>query len=247
MTATFPASTGSGPDPRVADLVRSGTIRVATLPPQYTRDAITGALRGWSIDLAGALGERLGTNAVPVECPGPDEVIARLVDGSADAGFLPKSPAWADAVDFSAPFMLIEFTFLVPAGSPIGAVADADRPGVRIATVRGHASTLALLPQLRCATVLAADTLDGAFALLRDGHADAFASTRPQVIAYCGRLPGARAIEDSFGAHGMTVAVAKGRAGRLAWINEFVQEATTSGLAWRAIERAGWRGVRPPG
>ena len=47
-------------DPRVADLVQAGKVRVALYLPQYTKDPVTGELRGWCVDLVRALGERLG-------------------------------------------------------------------------------------------------------------------------------------------------------------------------------------------
>jgi polar amino acid transport system substrate-binding protein len=45
------------------------------------------------------------------------------------------------------------------------------------------------------------------------------------------------------------VVVPKDRAGRLAYINEFVEEAKASGLVQQAIDHAGARGVQvaPPG
>jgi hypothetical protein len=33
-------------DPRVVDLVRAGKVRVGLFPPQYTKDPVTGELRG---------------------------------------------------------------------------------------------------------------------------------------------------------------------------------------------------------
>jgi hypothetical protein len=33
-------------DPRVADLVQTGRLRVALFPPQYTKDPVSGELRG---------------------------------------------------------------------------------------------------------------------------------------------------------------------------------------------------------
>jgi hypothetical protein len=46
--------------------------------------------------------------------------------------------------DYSHPFLQQDFTFLLPAGSSIRSVAEIDRPEVRIAVVRHHASTLSL-------------------------------------------------------------------------------------------------------
>jgi len=230
-------------DPRVSDLVRAGKVRVGMFPPQYVRSP-TGELSGWAIDLARAFGVRLGVEAIPVLYPGPDKLLEALKAGEWDAGFLVNSPAWAEVVDFSKPFLQQDFTFLVPAGSSIHGVADVDRPGVRVAVVRGHGSTLALARILKNATAITAEDLQGAFELVRDGRADAFASTRPQVLEDSLRLPGSAVLEDRYGVNYSVLSVPKGNAGRLSYVDEFLRETKASGVMRRAIERSGWRGVK---
>ena len=231
-------------DPRVADLVRAGQVRVGMFPPHYTKDAATGERQGWGIDLARALAARIGVEAKSVEYPGPDKLLEGLNAGACDTGFLVNNPAWANLVDFSQPFLQQDFTFLLPAGSSIRSVADVDRPEVRIAVVRHHGSTLTLARILKHAKMVTADTLQGAFELLRDGQADAFASTRPQVLEDSARLSGSAVLEDRYGVNFSVMAVPKGHAAQLSYINDFIHDATASGLVQRAIERAGWRGVR---
>jgi len=65
------------PDPRVADLVRAGRVRVglALLPTFATKDPVTGELRGVAIDLARALAARLGVEVLPVEYSGVATVL----------------------------------------------------------------------------------------------------------------------------------------------------------------------------
>jgi polar amino acid transport system substrate-binding protein len=230
-------------DPRIADLLQARRVRVGTLPPQYVKDPTSGELRGWAIDLTRALGARLGIEAMPVEYPGPDKALEGLKAGTCDVGFLPNHRSWADAVDFSYSFLQFDFTFLIPARSSIQSVVDADRPGNRIAVVSHHASTLTLLSMLKHASVMSAETLEGGFDLLRDGHVEAFASTRPQLLDACMRLPGSRVLDDRYGHNSLSLVVPKGHAGRLAYLNEFIEEAKASGLVQRAIERAGWQGV----
>ena len=41
-------------------------------------------------------------------------------------------PFFANVMDFTAPYVEVDNTYLVPVNSPIHAVADADRSGVRI-------------------------------------------------------------------------------------------------------------------
>ena len=64
-----------------------------------------------------------------------------------------------------------------------------DRPGVRIAAVRGHASTAALVRIITQAQPVYADEYDPTFELLRTGNADAFASIREMLLQYSGQLP----------------------------------------------------------
>jgi polar amino acid transport system substrate-binding protein len=56
-------------------------------------------------------------------------------------------------------------------------------------------------------------------------------------------------LEDHYGANLNRVVIPKGHAGRLSYVNEFVEEAKASGLVQKAIDRAGPRGVTvaPPG
>jgi len=151
-------------------------------------------------------------------------------------------------VDFSSPFLELDFSYLVPPGSSIGSVADADRPGVRIAAVRNHASTLALSRILKHAELVYADTPDATFNLMRAGRADAFAQARPVLLEYSPQLPGSRVLQERYGAYLLAMALPKGRAERLAYITEFIEEAKASGLVQRAIDGGGLRGVQvaPP-
>jgi polar amino acid transport system substrate-binding protein len=231
-------------DPRVADLVRAGKVRVALYLPQYTKDPATGELRGWPIDLVRALGERLGVEGVPAEHPTPPAAIACLKSGACDVAILGIDPSRASEVDYSPPFAEVEYTYLVSAGSSIQSIAEADRPGVRIAVVRNHASTLAPARILKQATPVYAEMLDSAFELLRSGNADVLASTRGSLVKLSTQLLGSRVLEDSYGANRFGMAVSRGQeAGRLAYMSEFIDEARTSGLLQRAIDHSGLRGT----
>jgi polar amino acid transport system substrate-binding protein len=69
-------------------------------------------------------------------------------------------PSRAAEVDKSPAVVQADFTCLLPARSPIHSVAAADHPEIRIAAVRNHASTMALIRILKHAKVVYADTLD---------------------------------------------------------------------------------------
>ena len=236
-------------DPRVADLEQAGKILAALFLPQYAIDPLTGVLQGrgtgvLGIAIAHALAARIGIEAQIVGYPTPAKVVEGLKDGGCDLGFLGIEPARATEIDFSPAMFQFDYTYLVPAGTAIGSVFDADRPGVRIAVVRNHASTLALSRIVKHAEMVGSEIPDAAFDLLRTGNADALAFPRDVLLAYAETLPGSRVLEDRYGINRVGVAVRKGLTRRLAYIGEFVEEAKASGLIERAIERGGLRGFR---
>jgi polar amino acid transport system substrate-binding protein len=232
------------PDARIADIVRAGKLRFGLFPPQYVKDSATGDLKSAWVEVARALAARIGVELVLLERPTPLETIECLKTGACDAIFLPRDDRAAGFADFSAPYMQFEYTLLVLGDSAIRRFSEADRGGVRIAAVRNHASTNALIPLLKQAKLVYADTPDATFRLLRDSQADVMASVRGALLGYSAQLPGSRVLEDYYGANINRIAIAKGNAGRLAYINEFVAEAKASGLVQRAIERAGPPGAR---
>ncbi len=237
------------PDARVADLVKSGKLRVGLFPPQYIKEPATGALKSVLVETARALAARIGVELVLLERPTPPKVVECLKAGECDVVFLAFDERAANVGDFSSPFIQFEYTLLVPAGSPIRTIPDADRVGVRIAAVRNHASTVTLSRILKQAEVVYAETPDPTFDLLRTGHADVMASTRNALLEFSDKLPGSRVLEDHYGVNLNRVVVPKGRTEWLAYVNDFVEEAKASGLIQKAIDRAGPPGitVAPPG
>jgi polar amino acid transport system substrate-binding protein len=232
-------------DPRIADLVRAGKIRVGLFPPQYIRDPVTGELCGVLVEITRALGARIGVEVVVVERPTPSQAVDCLNGGACDIASLGFDPSRVAQVGgFSPPLLQVDFTYLVPAHSSIRSAVDVDRPGVRIAAVRDHASTLALHRILRQAEQMDAETADAAFDLLRTGCVDAWASVRPALLDYSGRLSGSRVLAESYGTNLPALVVAKGQTARLAYLSEFIEEAKASGLVQRAIERAGQAGYQ---
>ena len=141
------ANSQQGPDPRVADLVQAGRIRVGVgvvAPHWAIKNPATGELRGVAIDLARALAARLGIEFVPVEYPSPSRVPDGLEVGAWDVGFLGVDPSRDAVVDFAPPHMEVDATYLVAADSSIRSIADADQPGVRIAVARKSVEEIVL-------------------------------------------------------------------------------------------------------
>src|SRR5262245_42714093 len=235
-------------DSHVSDIV--GAIRIGVFPSfQYAKDAATGQPRGLAIGIARALAARLGiADIVTVEHPTPPQVIACLKTGGCDFGFMLIDTARATEVDFTPPFVRSDFTYLLPAGSPIRNATDVDHPGMRVAAVRGHASTLAWMRLAKHATPVYVDSYESAVEVVRKGNADAFASIREMLLEYSPQLPGSHVLPDSYQSNLAGVAVAKGNRARLTFVSETLEDMKRSGALQQIIREAGLRGVEvvPP-
>jgi polar amino acid transport system substrate-binding protein len=230
-------------DQRVADLVRQGKVRVGLFLPQYIKNPSSGDLRSVWVGVARAFAGQIGVQAAIAEHATPPEAIACLKSNACDLMFLPLDARAAEIGDFSNPIFQFDYTLLVPAGSSISRVAEADRPGVRIAAVRNHASTNELSRQLKKAEIVFAETPESTFELLRNGQADVMASTRLALLDFSDRLPGTRVLDDRYGANINRMVVPKGKTDWAAYVNEFVENAKASGIVQKAIEQGGTRGV----
>ena len=229
-----------------ADLAPTGAVRAGVNYGNFilaTRDPTTGESRGVAIDLATELGRRLG---VPVLLVAYDSV-AVMVDaartGAWDIAFLGIDPAREGEIGFTAAYLEIEATYLVPAGSRLQGIGDVDAPGVRVAAAARANYELYLTRALKRAELVRAVGHPAAFELLQSGQVDALAGLRQALLGLTERLPGSRILDGRFMAVPQAVGVPRGRDAGLAYLRGVVEEAKVSGLVARAIARTGARGV----
>lgn len=234
-------------DPRVADLVQAGVLRFGLglgTPLTAIKDPTTGELTGAALEMGRALAARIGIEFKSIEYPRPGAVIDGLRSNDWDVSVLVFDPERAAQVDFSNPYLRSDFTYLVPAGSSIRTVADADQPGIRIAVPRGDGSDLYLTRTLKRAQLIRADSHAAALELVRTGGADAKSSPRPVLMAESSGLPGSKVLADGYADIYFAALVPKGHTDRLAYINEFIEDAKASGLVARIIAKLGLQGAQ---
>jgi polar amino acid transport system substrate-binding protein len=241
-----PLHAQQAPDPRVVDLVRAGKVRVGMglAPATATKDPVTGELKGVGMDLARALAARLGVDLEPVEYPSLPKTLEGLNAAAWDVAFLGIDPSRLGQVDFSPPYLQVDYTYLVPSGSSVGNVSNADQPGIRIAVTRNSVGDVALTRILKRAELQRVDTAAAGLEGLRAGNIEVLASDRPNLLQLSAGLSGSRVLEDRFHSFFLAMVVPKGQARRAAYLSEFIEEAKASGLVKQAIERAGLRGVQ---
>ena len=73
-----------------------------------------------------------------------------------DIAFIAIDPVRAAKIEFTAPYVLIEGTYMVPADLPLKMISDVDRPGVSIAVGLGSAYDLYLTRTIKYATIVRA-------------------------------------------------------------------------------------------
>lgn len=227
------------------DLASSGPLRAGINYGNLilaTRDR-SGESHGVAVDLVRELARRLD---VPVELVAYDSV-ATMVDaaptGAWDIAFLGIDPARAGEIGFTAPYLQIEATYLVPAGSALRTIADVDAAGVRVAAPARANYELYLSRSLQHARLVRAPSADAAFALLAAADVEALAGLREALVGLAPRLPGSRLLDGRFMAVQQAIGIPRGREAGLVYLREFVEDAKASGLVSRAIERTGARGV----
>ena len=232
-----------------SELAPTGRLRVGINygnPVLATRDASSGELRGVAVDLARELSRR---TALPIEIVA-FESAGKMFDavkaGAWDVAFLAVDPGRASEIDFTAPYIEIEGTYLIPAGAPFRSVADVDRDGVRVGVSAKSAYDLFLSRNLRHAQMVRAQSPESAFDLIIANKVDVLAGVRQTLVAHSAKLPGARVLDDRFMAIGQAMGVVKGRGETVNYLREFVEDVKASGFVARALEKSGVTGVAIP-
>jgi polar amino acid transport system substrate-binding protein len=207
------------------------------------RDA-AGEPSGIAIDLGREVARRLDVPFVAVGYPNAAKLVEGASAGEWDLGFAAIDPARAGTMRFTAPYMEVLNTYLVPDASPIRTVADADRPGMRIGVGEKNAADLFLTRNLKSAQLVrVADNVAAGEALLRSGKIDALAGNRAGLQDIRDRIGGHRIVEGRYNTVDHAIAVPHAQGAGLGYLEAFVREAKDTGAIARAIERNGVRGV----
>ncbi|QWZ07267.1 transporter substrate-binding domain-containing protein [Nocardioides panacis] len=230
-----------------ADLVPTGVLRAAiNLGNPVLAQGTPEQPSGVTVDLAREVAGRLG---VPLELVCFDAArasLAAMTDGRADLCFLAVDPARAEEVAFTAPYVVIEGVYVVPADSHLTTPADVDRPGVRVGVKQGSAYDLFLTRTLRHATVVrGAEGVD----VFREQGLEAGAGIRQPMTAYAADHPEVRVVEERFMQIEQAVGTSVDRTpGAVAFLRDVVEELKASGFVTDSLARSGQPGatVAPP-
>jgi polar amino acid transport system substrate-binding protein len=234
----------SVPENIAVQFAPTGTLRAAINlgnPVLVQKDAATGALSGVTIDLANELARRLNRPLAFVEYPAAGKVFEAIPAAVWDIAFLAIEPVRAKEIDFTAPYVLIEGTYMVPANSTLKQIDDVDRPGVRIAVGPNSAYDLFLTRTLKHATIVRAaqggprDMIDVFLAQ----NLEVAAGIRQPLVAYAESHPGMRVMDGRFMQIRQAMGLQRGRPEAFRYLRDFVEEMKSSGFIARALARSG--------
>jgi polar amino acid transport system substrate-binding protein len=153
---------------------------------------------GVSVDLASAFALHLGVELELVMFEAAGKAAEALARGDIDIGFVAIDPLRGESIRFSAPYLQIEGSYLVRAGSPIASNDDVDRPAVRVAAGLGSAYDLYLSRTLKHAQLVRAATSPTVVdTFIRQGL-DVAAGVRQQLEYDMRRFPGLRMLDGRF-------------------------------------------------
>lgn len=234
------------------DLAPTGKLRAAINLGNSVlaqKDAATGALKGVTADLARELGKRLGVDVELI----PHDAAGKVFDGATtnawDIAFVAIEPVRAAVIEFTAPYVIIEGTYMVPAQSPLKAIADVDRPGVRIAVGLKSAYDLYLSRTIQNATIVHA-TAGGGRAMIDlfvQDKLEAVAGVRQPLEAYAKDHPEVRVMDGHFMEIQQAMGTPKDRLAGAAYLRAFVEEMKAAGFVAEALKRSGQTAsVAPP-
>ena len=193
-----------------------------------------GEALGVTVELARELAKRLGVPVELVIFDGAGKAFDAL-KSRLDIGFLAIEPVRAAEVDFTAPYVLIEGTYVVPKDSKLKKIEDVDAPGIRIAVNKGSAYDLFLTRTLKHATLLRGD--DGV-ALFKSDKLEAAGGVRQPLEQYARKDPTVRVMDGRFMAIQQAMGMPKGRPRAHDYLKGFVEEMKASGFVADALKRS---------
>ena len=235
----------------VKQLAPTGVLRAAVCTGNFllvVDKTAAGEPVGPSPSIAAAIADALGVPLKLVPFRTPSEIAEAAGKDIWDIGNIGAEPQRAVVMDFTAAYVEIEATYLVPADSKIQSISEVDRTGNRISVAAGSAYALWLENNIKHAELKAAP-FNVAFEQFVDEKMEVFAGLRSHLTSLVEKLPGARVLDGQFSSVQQAVGVNKGNTEAHIWLKQFVEDAKATGMIARFIESHGVQGkltVAPP-
>lgn len=224
------------------DLAPTGKLRAAiNLGNSVLAQSGPDGPKGVTVDLARELGKRLNVPVELVTYDAAGKVFDDAKNDKWDIGFVAIEPVRAELIEFTAPYVLIEGTYMVHKDSPLKKVEDVDKPGIRIAVGLKSAYDLYLTRTIKNATIVRAEAGGGKAMIdmyLRD-KLEVAAGVRQPLEDYAKTNPDMRVMDGYFQQIRQAMGVPKGKLDGANYLRAFVDEMKASGFVAEALKRSG--------
>jgi polar amino acid transport system substrate-binding protein len=202
------------------------------------RDPMTGQPRGVSVDLARELGRQLDVGVELVTFEAEGKLFEALKAGAWDVAFMAIDPVRGAEVLFTAPYLVIEGTYMVKSGSTFATVEDVDRDNVRIAIGSGGAYDLFLSRTLKFAQLVRRPTGHAAFELFVNDGLEAAAGVRQALVQFAQAHPGLRVMDGRFMVIEQAIATPKLRLAGARYLSSFLDDLKRNSFIAEALKRS---------
>ena len=207
-------------------------------PILANRDPASGQPFGVSIDLANEFARQLGVGIELVVFDGAAKSVDAVSHGQADIGFFAVDPLRGAGLHFTAPYILIEGSYLVREASPLHSNAQVDAVGHRVAVGQGSAYDLFLTRELKQAQIVRGAGADGAIAAFEAHQLDALAGIRLMLEEEAAKKPGLRLLPGRFMVIQQAMGCPKARSEAAAQaLRGFVERMKANGFVAQAMQR----------
>lgn len=228
------------------ELAPTGTLRVGINASNFLLvSKYTPGSDPWGIapDLGRELAKRLEVPVSFIVYPNPGALADAGKTGVWDVAFLGNEPQRAKEIAFTAPYIEIPVTFLVPAGSPIKSINDIDRDGVRIAVMERSAYDLYLTNNLKHAQLQRAKSIDASYQLFVDEKLDALAGLKPRLVSDAEKLPGSRILDGQVTSVKQSAGTLPDRKAGAQYLRAFIEDVKAGGVVANLMTHYKVRGI----
>ena len=228
-----------------AELAPSGILRAGVNLGNIllvTDTAENGDPIGVSPDMSAEIARRLGVGVSYETFPSPGAVADAGKQGGWDICLIADEPKRAESIAFTAAYVEIDATYLVPDRSRFQTVEEVDSAGTRIAVSDRAAYDLYLSRSLQQATLHRAEGLPGAFELFKSGDFDALAGLRPALLENASTVLGARVLDGCYTTIQQALGTKLENTAGAAYLQSFVEEVTSNGFVADLLDRHGVTG-----
>ena len=193
---------------------------------------------GVSIDLARGFAKHLDLPLELVVFDAAGKSVEAVKGEQADIGFFAIDPLRGEGISFTAPYVLIEGSYMVPTDSSLTSNDEVDHVGIRVTVGKGSAYDLYLTRELKHAEIVRAPTSPTVVDVFVEQKLEVAAGVKQQLEADLVRFPHHRLLPGRFMVIQQAMGTPKSRGPEAAaFLAQFVEDMKASGFVAEALQR----------